>query len=152
MIFSVDEDVAFEADFVPALRHFATLILEGKYDIIGGCIRTTATDCLSYTYIFPEADKNRQTLEIKSVDLSSAANIIKSDAVDNLFLATKAALQFIRFDPHIVSGESIDFFLRSLTILGIGGSSMRSKFRNVKLVYMNLPHRILLQLCFTSGR
>jgi hypothetical protein len=121
LIFSIDEDAAFEVDFVPALRYFASLILEGKYDLIGGCIRTPGQVCSSYTYVLPDETGSGaspshystfvRTLKINSIKLLPTSNVVKVDAVDNLFLATKTALQTIRFDPQIEVGAHIDFFL-----------------------------------------
>jgi hypothetical protein len=131
LIFSVDEDVTFENNFVPALRHFASLILEGKYDIIGGCIHTLDDDCSSYVYILSEkmqpiaqlgSDTSTRTLKIQSIAMSSSATVVNVDALDNIFLASKTALQSMQFDPQLDSGETIDFFMRSLTILRIGGA------------------------------
>jgi hypothetical protein len=137
LIFVIDENVSFESDFVPALRHFTSLIFEGDFDIVGGCIRAVAADCRGYMYAFQETGSHAntaqhltpsyfQTLKIIPIDLSSSTHVFKADAVDNIFLASKAALQSMRFDTDIEFGETLDFFLRSLTILRVGAASMLS--------------------------
>jgi hypothetical protein len=128
LIFFIDAEVVFDVDFIPALRMYSDIILEGEYDVIGGCISSVDKNCSGYLYDFLETESSiahtsSRTLRIKPFDLSASDNIIKADAVDSLFLASKAALQSIKFDSQISSGELIDFFLRSLMILRVGASS-----------------------------
>ncbi len=90
--------MSFETDFVPALRRFMSLILEGEYDIVGGCIRETAEECSGYKYVFQHSYtkelqqvSHSQTLIIEPIDMSSSAAVVTVDAVDDLFLASKTA-------------------------------------------------------------
>jgi hypothetical protein len=131
LIFAMDENLSFESDFVPALRHFAAIIFESEYDIIGGCIRTGSSECNSYSYQLPHRESSNQpTFTIKFSSSSNSARVSKTDAVDNYFLAKKTALQLIQFDEQLESGESIDFFLRSLAVLRVGFSKILSTHTN----------------------